>query len=145
MEFNQIINNKNSNTRYFEKELGTILLNYFKSATITILPLLIKSLSMVLLGKPPEYAARVFFSDRDILIILVSVVSSSAFVTYKYLNRNFLCYICWLLVALNFGIYINIGYKRLDMFRGIMWFLISVLFSFSNILLSQYIPKERRS
>lgn len=141
MEFNQI-SCKNVHGKYFEKDLGTIIVDYIKAAGITILPLAVRAMSDFLAGGTIESTAKIFFSDRDILIILVSVVSSAAFITYKYLNRKPLCAICWVCVALSFGVYLNT--EKIDIFRGIMWFLISILFSFSNILASQYIPKERR-
>jgi hypothetical protein len=141
MEFNQI-NYKNSHTRYFEKDLETILVDYIKASGITILPLAVRVMIKFLMGGTFKETIQMFFSDRDILIILVSVVSSAAFVTYKYLNRKPLCFICWVCVALSFGAYLNI--EHIDTFRGIMWFIISIIFSFSNILASQYIPKERR-
>lgn len=141
MEFNQI-SCKNTHTKYFEKDLERIIVDYIKASGITILPLAVRAMSDFLLGGTIENAAKIFFSDRDILIILVSVVSSSAFVAYKYLNRKPLCFMCWICVWLSFGVYLSTGY--IDMFRGIMWFIISIIFSFSNILASQYIPKDRR-
>lgn len=141
MEFNQI-SYKNSHVKYFEKDLETILIDYIKASGITILPLAVRVMIKFLMGGTFEETVRMFFSDRDILIILVSVVSSAAFVTYKYLNRKPLCFICWICVALSFGAYLKI--EHIDTFRGIMWFVISIIFSFSNILASQYIPKKRR-
>lgn len=54
-----------------------------------------------------------------------------------------LCAVCWVCVALSFGVYLLTD--KIDMYRGVMWFLICVIFSFANILASQYIPKERRN
>lgn len=141
MEFNQL-NCKDTHVKYFEKDLEPIIVDYIKASGITILPLAVRAMGILLSGGSIGNAANIFFADRDILIILVSVVSSAAFVTYKYLNRKPLCFICWVCVWLSFGVYLNAEY--IDMFRGIMWFVISVVFSFSNILASQYIPKERR-
>lgn len=141
MEFNEI-NCKNSHIKYFEKDLEKILIDYIKASGITILPLAVRAMSNFFMGDTYKNVLKIFFSDRDILIILVSIVSSSAFVTYKYLNKKPLCFICWICVALSFGVYLNIEY--IDTFRGIIWFIISIVFSFSNILASQYIPKKRR-
>ena len=80
MEFNQI-SYKNSHVKYFEKDLETILVDYIKASGITILPLAVRVMIKFLMGGTFEETVRMFFSDRDILIILVSVVSSAAFVT----------------------------------------------------------------
>lgn len=141
MGFNQI-SYKNSHTKYFEKDLVTILIDYVKASGITILPLAVKVMIKYLTGETFRETMKMFFSNRDILIILVSIVSSAAFVTYKYLNRKPLCFICWACIALSFGAYLKIEY--IDTFRGLMWFIVSIIFSFLNILASQYIPKERR-
>lgn len=142
MEFNQI-SVQAKDTKYFEKDLETIIVDYIKASGITILPLAVRAMVDLLLGGSFNSAAEIFFTDKDILIILVSVVSSAAFVTYKYLSRKPLCFICWVCVWLSFGVYLSAEY--IDMFRGIMWFIISIIFSFSNILASQYIPKNRRN
>lgn len=141
MEFNQV-NNKDTHIKYFEKDLETIIVDYIKAAGITILPLAVRAMSSFLLGGILENTAKIFFCDRDILIILVSVVSSAAFISYNYLNRKPLCLICWICVWLSFGVYLST--ENIDMFRGAMWFVSCIVFSFSNILASQYIPKERR-
>jgi hypothetical protein len=141
MEFNQICS-KNTHVKYFEKDLEKIIADYIKATGITILPLAVRAMCGFLAGDTIESIAKIFFTNRDILIILVSVVSSAAFVAYKYLNRKPLCLICWICVWLNFGVYLNM--ENIDMFRGIMWFVLCMVFSFSNILASQYIPKERR-
>lgn len=143
MEFNQI-NSTKGKIRYFEQDLETIIVNFVQSAGITILPLAIKAMSDFLTGGTLRSAAEIFFADKDILIILVSVVSSAAFVSYKYLNRKPLCFICWCCVWLSFGVYLSKN-ENIDVFRSIMWFGISIVFSFSNILASQYIPKKRRN
>lgn len=142
MEFNQISSKKRC-MKYFEKDLENILVDYIKAAGITILPLAVRAMSDFLLGGSLKSAAKIFFSDRDLLIILVSVVSSAAFVAYKNLSRKPLCLVCWICVWLSFGVYLNTTY--INVFRGIMWFLISIIFSFANILASQYIPKDRRN
>lgn len=142
MEFNQI-SVQAKDTKYFEKDLETIIVDYIKASGITILPLAVRAMVDLLLGGSFNSAAEIFFTDKDILIILVSVVSSAAFVTYKYLSRKPLCFICWVCVWLSFGVYLSTEY--IDMFRGIMWFIISIIFSFSNILASQYISKNRRN
>lgn len=142
MEFNQI-NIQAKDIKYFEKDLETIIVDYIKASGITILPLAVRAMVGLLSGGSFNNAAKIFFTDKDILIILVSVVSSAAFVTYKYLSRKPLCFICWACVWLSFGVYLST--EHIDMFRGIMWFIISIIFSFSNILSSQYIPKNRRN
>lgn len=141
MEFNQI-NDKKSCNKYFEKDLQTIIDNFIKAATITCLPLVLKAMIDFMNGGTIEHATKIFFSDRDMFIILVSVVSSATFVTYKYLNRKPLSFVCWVCVGLSFGLYLKT--EHINTFRGIMWFLISIIFSFLNILASQYIPKDRR-
>ena len=62
---------------------------------------------------------------------------------YKYLRHKPLCANCWVSVALSIGVYLLMDI--IDMYRGVMWFLICVIFSFANILANQYIPKERRN
>lgn len=142
MKFNQICSKKR-NVRYFEKDVEEIIVDYIKAAGITILPLAVRAVSSFLSGGSLENVINIFFSNRDLLIILVSVVSSAAFVTYKYLNRKPLCGICWVCVWLSFGVYLNT--ERIDTLRGVMWFVISIVFSLSNIFASQYIPRERRN
>lgn len=143
MEFNQINNTKNR-IKYFEQDLESIIVDFVKAAGITILPLAVKAMSNLLTDGTFKSATEIFFSDKDILIILVSVVSSAAFVSYKYLSRKPLCFICWCCVWLSFGVYLSDN-ETIDVFKGIMWFVISIVFSFSNILASQYIPKKRRN
>lgn len=63
MEFNQI-SCKKKNNKYFEKDLETIIVDYIKSAGITILPLTVRALSEFLLGNSLNGAAKVFFSVR---------------------------------------------------------------------------------
>lgn len=142
MAINQIKYNCNP-TRYFEKDLESIVIDYIKAAGITVLPLAVRAMFQFMLGGTLKSAAEIFFSDRDIMITLVSIVSSAAFVSYKYLRHKPLCAVCWVCVALSFGVYLLTD--KIDMYRGVMWFLICVIFSFANILASQYIPKERRN
>lgn len=141
MEFNQISANKK--IKYFEYDLESILINFILSSSVTMLPLVVRSMILFLNGDPIIKSADVFFSDRDMLIILVSIVSSAAFVSYKYLERKPLRYFCWVCVAISFGTYLSENI-RIDMSRGLLWFVISIVFSIVNILASQYIPKDRR-
>lgn len=60
MEFNQI-NYKNSHTRYFEKDLETILVDYIKASGITILPLAVRVMIKFLMGGTFKETIQMFF------------------------------------------------------------------------------------
>ena len=76
MEFNQI-SYRNAHIKYFEKDLETIIVDYIKASGITILPLAVRVMIKFLMGGTFKETMQMFFSDRDTLIILVSVVSSA--------------------------------------------------------------------
>lgn len=144
MEFYQT-NKIQKNIKYFEKDLSSIMVDYIKASGITILPLAVRALFCFLNGNSIKNTASIFFTDRDILIILVSVVSSAAFVSYKYLKRGIIYFFCWMCTWLSFGVYsIMPNTGSINMYRGIMWFLFSMICSFLNIFASQYIPKKWR-
>lgn len=70
------------------------------------------------------------------MLTLVSIVSSAAFVSYKYLRHKPLCAICWVCVALSFGVYLLMD--KIDMYRDVMWFLICVVFDMCDFFICQY-------
>lgn len=87
MSFNQIPS-KIKFIKFFENDLETIIIDYIKASGITILPLAVRAMVDFMTSGTLESSAKIFFSDKDILITLVSVVSSSAFISYRYLNRQ---------------------------------------------------------
>lgn len=142
IKFNEICSNE-TKIKYFDDDLEAILGDFVKNSGMTLLPLAIKALQYFLIGKNIECIANVFFTTSDLLIVLVSVVSSAAFVEYKYKKREILKYVCWELVLLSLGVYLT-NTEYLSLSRSILWFLVSLIFSFTNILASQYIPENRR-
>lgn len=138
-----IIYNKKS---YFSPDLYYMLNVFAISTLLTSLPLIGFCLYDFFNGSNTDVIISDFFGRRDVFIVLVSILSSSALVKsasikkkwYHKISRS----ICWTMMILSLCCYWIVKQIK-DVGRSWKWFFGCVLLSLINIIFSQYIPKTR--
>lgn len=140
------MNKINTKKPIFNDNILNILVIFFLSSFITLLPIISKCVPVLFNSTGVGDIKSKFFGNSDVFIALGSIITSAILIKIATKDRIFysiVWVICVVCCILNIVCYLTLG-EKYSVEIAFKWFFISFILSWIVVIMSQYNPRKMK-